>query len=472
MSTTTTRSPAHRFADSLIWYCYLLLIFSASFVNQFFSSKAWLLMTVGVYSLLSLVAFSASIGGHCNWAALRSARIPLLFFGLSLVYLCVQQFVPFPTAAHHILSSGADAPDWFNSPLVWSVVPSKTRILALSEVLMLGVMLLSLALISSRQRLVQFLYVIASVCFVHATVGIFTKFGGISLVDLKSIDGHFSAARGWFVNRNHYAAFVSLTLVGALALQFKLLLSSSVRTTKPMLLTQLLSYRVLYLLGILAAILALVLSESRSGFLAILLSLMIVVWALGSTSKRVFSRRLVIVPVLSLAVVLLLYFGGDLLQRFGLGNAFLGERTEQWSITWGAIQAEWLFGYGGNSYTEVFQMNRDNSGLREVLYDQAHNDYLHIWLEQGLIGLLLWLVFLVFGIRSAVRGSTKTPSTLVNAVVLAGTIVLVAALIQSLVGFNLHIINIRFYFFAIMALIIATPTISQRKNRANSSILV
>ena len=125
-----------------------------------------------------------------------------------------------------------------------------------------------------------------------------------------------------------------------------------------------------------------------------------------------------------------------------------------------------------SSYADIFQMSRGYNDLRDVLYDQAHNDYLHIWLEQGLVGLSLWMAFLVFSIYTAVLGLANSSSTLINAIVISGVIVVFAALLQSLVGFNLHIINIRFYFFAIIALIIAAPRVSQRKSKIGNSILV
>ena len=313
---------------------------------------------------------------------------------------------------------------------------------------------------------------ITAVCIFHAAMGIFAKLASISLVDLTQVDGHYRAARAWFVNRNHFAAFISLTLIGALSLQFKELIGANSRTTKSKFIEQVVSYRVIYLLLILVAILALILSESRSGFLAILISLISVVWMIGGTSKSIFKKRLLIIPVLLIAVASLMYLGDDLIQRFGVGNEFLGERSEQWAMTWTAIKAEWLLGYGGNTYAEVFQMNRGYFDLRDVIYDQAHNDYLHIWLEQGLVGLCLWLAFVALSIRCAMLGLAKTSSTLVYAVVIAGIVVVVAALVQALVGFNLHIVTIRFYFFAIMALIVASPTISQNKSRDGRILLV
>ncbi|NNC98791.1 MAG: hypothetical protein HKN85_01280, partial [Gammaproteobacteria bacterium] len=126
-----------------------------------------------------------------------------------------------------------------------------------------------------------------------------------------------------------------------------------------------------------------------------------------------------------------------------------------------AIQRAWLFGYGGGSYETVFQYFREYSQFRQVSFNQSHNDYLHLWLEQGLLGLLLWLAALVLAIRHAVITIRATGSTLIKAVSAAALLVLTAALLQSGVDFNLQIVNIRSLFFVIIALLYSTPTVRQ-----------
>jgi len=167
----------------------------------------------------------------------------------------------------------------------------------------------------------------------------------------------------------------------------------------------------------------------------------------------------------------MLYFGKDLLLRFST-DALLGERLSQWTLTWQAIEQAWLLGYGGNSYADVFQIFRGDQDFRQVVFNQAHNDYLHIWLEQGLVGLALWLGLLSIALRAAFRGFTNSASQLSRAVLISVAVVLIAALAQSAVDFNLQILNIRVYFFVIMSLVFSVPAIRHKKGAPGKSALV
>ncbi len=118
----------------------------------------------------------------------------------------------------------------------------------------------------------------------------------------------------------------------------------------------------------------------------------------------------------------------------------------------------------------MFQVFRGYQDFRQVLYNQAHNDYLHIWLEQGLLGLVLWLSLIVVILRSAYRSMNNTVSTLTQATMVSVLLVMFAALAQSIVDFNLQILNIRYYFFVIMSLAFSVPAISRyRRDSASES---
>ena len=160
-------------------------------------------------------------------------------------------------------SSSSIAPQWFAPAGLWSIVPEKTRWLFNSELLIFSTFVLSIALVCSRRRLKQLLTVILIVGVTHSLVGVFAKYGGLTLVDIMQLDGHFTAARGWFINRNHFAAFVSLCLVSALAWQVKSLMSAKGARPVAMVLAQVMSYRIAYLFALTVGIVAIVLSQSR-----------------------------------------------------------------------------------------------------------------------------------------------------------------------------------------------------------------
>jgi hypothetical protein len=481
--------------DTLIWYAYLMLLIAVSFVNDYYSSQTWLLLSAGIYVICGLCVFSAINGGRCNWVGLKRVKLVLLIMFAMLLLLLLQMTLPisrhsdlalhsgFALHSGLALLSGASssgitpewyAPEWFAPAGRWSIVPEKTRWLFNSELLIFSTFVLSIALVCSRRRLKQLLTVVLIVGVIHSLVGIFAKYGGLTLVDIKQLDGHFTAARGWFINRNHFAAFISLCLVSALALQVKSLMSAKRARPVAMILAQLMSYRIANLFALTVGIIAIVLSQSRAGFLAFFLSLLLVMIVFGngrSVKSLGFRRRNLILPATSIVLAVILYFGGDLLQRFS-SDTLLGERLSQWSLTWQAIEHAWLFGYGGNSYADVFQAFRGYQDFRQVVFNQAHNDYLHIWLEQGLVGLALWVGLLAIVLMTAFRGFSTSASQLSQAVLISVSVVLIAALAQSAVDFNLQILNIRVYFFVIMSLVFSVPAIRHRKRAPGTPVPV
>ena len=52
----------------------------------------------------------------------------------------------------------------------------------------------------------------------------------VLLVAREQLDGHYHAARAWFVNRNHYAAFLNLTSIASFAYLIKVHIESKRNT--------------------------------------------------------------------------------------------------------------------------------------------------------------------------------------------------------------------------------------------------
>jgi O-antigen ligase len=399
-------------------------------------------------------------------SALRSAKPLLIMLAISLFWLYLQSIVPYKGALYEWMlgqNFQIEAPQWYRPDPVWSVVPELTMDLFWSELTLFLACVLTISLVNSRQRLKQLLVVIFIVGLLHACVGIFAKYGSLLLVDREQMDGHFSAARAWFINRNHFAAFISLSLFAGLTFQLWWIIRFHGKSYLNLFVSQVLSYRIVVVLALLIGFVALSLSQSRSGFFAILVSLACVLLFYGQHSKLVGRRRVLLLPFIFVVALSMFYFGSELVVRFQVQGSFLGERVPQWQLTWDIIQQEWLLGYGANSYATVFQALRGDNEFREVLYNQAHNDYLHIWLEQGLLGLILWLSLMFLILKHAWLAFKFTSSSLVSATMIAASVVILAALLQSLVGFNLQILNIRFYFFVIIGLIYAVPKIRHKK---------
>ena len=299
----------------------------------------------------------------------------------------------------------------------------------------------------------------------HALVGLYAKFDNLILVDKQALDGHFDVARGLFINRNHYAAFISLTLLGAITYFLKGLMQEPYQR-RPLLiaLDLMLSPRVIYMAAAIVGVIALMLSESRAGLFGFVSAFFIVILLVTFLDKKVMRRRVVFIILALLMTSFYVLFGDNMMVRLSTEGFSVGERLPQWEITWAAILDAPLQGFGVGSYSTVFQVYREQSDLRQVVFDQSHNEYLQIWLEQGLIGLVLFCGLVSVVLIALAKTYRNSSSTLVSAIMISVLVVILSTLAQSMVDFNLQIMNIRCFFFVIIALMYCTTSLLKKTN--------
>ena len=207
---------------------------------------------------------------------------------------------------------------------------------------------------------------------------------------------------GTFKNPNHFGNYVAICLPIGLAIFFQAHL-------------QKVAYASLGLCGLCYA--GLLLSGSRGAWVAGLLGGMVVVGGIGVQAwwrgKPLPWYRFVIVSAMFLAITL--WFADKAVVQTPSGSVGVGERllstkniveveTERdvgvnhrywiWKITWQMIQDAPVFGQGYGTFGEKFveirghlqEMGALNVALEDVSF--AHNEYLHIWAEGGLFGLV------------------------------------------------------------------------------------
>ncbi|MEM7357717.1 MAG: O-antigen ligase family protein [Pseudomonadota bacterium] len=454
-----------KLVEETFWYGYLLSLIVLSWLTNKYESVAWMQFSALFFAFFALYVLTVLSGGRCHWRAIERARWVIAAMVLSVIWLGLQMLIPTHHQPLQAATSVLAAPTWFTPESVISITPEKTRWLLTSHIFVICLFLMSIGLLDTRLRLKQLLVVLMLIGALHAFIGINALYANIFLVDVQQLDGHFHMARGWYVNRNHFAGFLNLTLIASIAFLLKELLARRRVSFTKHLLDIVVSPRVIYLAAAALVFIAILLSQSR-GALASLVLAAAAVFAIArwyEPRARLDWKFIVLAAVIVLLIVA--NFGADLLQRLSNEFFYIGERSAQWAITWQAIQQAVWFGYGGGSYGTVFQVFREQADLRDVVYNQSHNQYLHIWLEQGILGLLLWLSVMVLTIRHALISLRKTKSTLIAAVLLSSLVVVSAALLQAGVDFNLQLINIRSYFFVAVAIIFAAPYVRQNNLR-------
>ena len=445
-----------RVAESIVWLFFLALIVAASFISGGYSEGQWLIYSVFYYGWLSFFLFYLLLKGPNKKRSLVSAKWVSALFLISLLWLALPLYMPVNHYLNELLISSKlniyPKPDWFSPSFAWSVNPERTRSLLLSELMMLCVFVTTLLLLDSRKRVKQILYLFLLVGVVHALIGVFGVFTNVLFVDAKEIDGHYSAARGLFVNRNHYAAFLIFSLFGSFGFTLRSVISDNSNKR---------FNNILVIAFLLVTLAGVFLSQSRGAAISILTGVACAVFFALIKGIKVSKRSALLASIF--LILTLSYFGQTLLYRFSTDALSLGERTLQWRVTLEAIFTNPWLGYGGGSYVTVFQIFRTDVELREVVFAQAHNHYLHLWLERGFIGLVLWLITIGLVIVQCLAKLKNVTSSLIRSVLIAGLIVMISALTQSLVDYNLQNLNIRFYFFVMLGVMYSAPYVKHKK---------
>ncbi len=258
---------------------------------------------------------------------------------------------------------------------------------------------------------------------------------------------------GPFVNRNHFAGFVELTLPTGLAL---LMLRGIRREQAPLMI-------VLTLVPISAVVLA----SSRGGIICVGLEIC------GLAAFRLIRQRAERIRVIPLVVALAA--GGILIGWMGVGHAadrFLPSHTgvplgKRLSMTRGALNiflAHPVSGAGLGTTIAVYPRYETMYDGRVV--DHVHNDYAEALAETGVLGGLCGLAFLILLFRNARRRLLAEQGHFSRALH-AGALAAVGGLLfHSFVDFNLHIFS-NALLFLLQAFVATAPALpASRASRA------
>jgi len=291
----------------------------------------------------------------------------------------------------------------------------------------------------------------------------------------------FAVPFGPFINRHHFAAYMELTL----ALPLGLLVSGAVAVER----------RLLYLFAVGIMGVALILTGSRGGILSLAAEVLFLVAIAGlvrrknkreaeenrEAQSRVRAALVRVALGFALVVALLVgavFLGGEesLGRLFGTVNADdpTSGRTQFWQGTWEVIKHHPWLGAGLGAFSLVYTRYDVLNGVARL--EQAHNDYLQILADAGIVGGVLGLIFLIALFRYGVArlDSQDKFRRGVAAGALAGCF---AVLVHSFFDFSLHMTSNALLFLVLAALATLNGRVeepdngrgSRRKRRRSSS---
>lgn len=255
------------------------------------------------------------------------------------------------------------------------------------------------------------------------------------------------AAIGTFVNRNHFAAMLAMTLPVIVGLLVHGMRPGRRPATRPARApaSEVAAQRVLLFASAVLILICLLFTRSRagiaSGLVGLVCSAMVLVRArasgAGATRSRVANR--IVAALVLVAILLALAIGiGPLVKGLGAGQLQVSAdfRVAIYAATLRAAVDFLPFGSGLSTFAQVFP--RFQAGELAGYIDYAHNDYLQAFLELGVAAPVV-VVLLLFAYAARMIALLRSPDgrsfTLLQLGAGAG---LLPMILHSLFDFSLH----------------------------------
>mgnify|MGYP004522062983 CR=1 FL=1 len=386
------------------------------------------------------------------YTSLRSVKLLSAAYGIICLTL-IAQLLPLGSLYWNggLGSGGTLLP----TPPFISTTPGDTFLMLLRWFSFGMLFYLSLQVASNAPRRLLMLQTLLAVMAGHAVLAILSYYQwGNTLLGAEKWT-YIDSITGTFVNRNSFATFMALGLTITAAMT----LHALENRRGVHLLTALATYA-LYAIFIIGALLG---SNSRMGLVvAIVGALTVMICHVAGRQKS--SLRMIIGAVfvaLLIGATAYTYQTGVWLRFLELESSGT-LRLRLYAQVWDMIQAAPFLGYGGGSFAQGFQLFHDPALNVELVWDRAHNTYLTLWSELGLVvgSLPILLVALIsfFSLRAMRRSASADPAL----TVWIGCAVVAA--LHSLVDFSFEMYATALTFTMLGALAMASAL--ERKNRA------
>lgn len=442
------------------WLFWGLLLLLAWAPLPFGSNRPWAAALLALLTSVLLIAslLSCCIGsGRLPRGYWQRLRWPLLFLLLVQAWVLLQS-LPLPRTWVELLSPRAAV---LHGPGAW--IPLTLDVAQTRFQLMLGlaytsVFALVLLLVTSRHRCTQLLWTLALSGAFQATYGALMTLSGIEYGFFVEKYTGQGLATGTFVNRNHLAGYLVLTLAAGIGLLISRLgqeAPHSLRDRLRNLLRLLLGTKFLLRLLLALMVIGLVLTRSRMGNLSFFVALTVAGAIVLFVSGRRLSGRMAVLLASLLLVDLLIvgrWFGAEeIAERIAQTTASTERRDEVAVLSFGIVQDFAITGSGAGTYYTVFP-HYSAGELQGDYFTHAHNDYVELAGDLGLPATaLLAALLLATMVRAA--GLVKQGDSRLKVGV--GFTVLMASgwvLLHSTADFNLYIPANPFTLLAVFAL--------------------
>jgi len=354
-----------------------------------------------------------------------------LFLGLAII-----QLAPLPEALRRVVQPGfADvmASGWSSLSLApWSSV----KVLA-SLVVAAGIALAAARMAATRSGLPTLLAFLAVTCGLLAVLGLAGEGAAPEKVLLIRANTGGGDVYGPFVNSNHFAVAIELSLPAALVL-----LAAALRNLpQPGAVRQRAAVQALASgVAVVVAVAAVLRSSSRGGVLFLATLVLTMVWWLRPTGGRRWPWVVGAVVLLSTAASLAWTRLPELRDSFSALLVVEGvEGNTRWDLWTGTVHSftrSPFVGSGLGSYRHVIGLDKPATGT--AVLEQAHNDWLEWVSTSGVVGVTVLVLFLAGLAASLLPGRVRRLRFELRYPLAGAVVALTATALHEMVGFGLQ----------------------------------
>lgn len=431
------------------------MVFEPSRVSSFFGRGQWGVTAIAAVVLLALsFVFGGASREHAvRLALVEIAALPLLVLGLQHVWrdktwrehrlafgilaglaaIPLIQLIPLPPGIWTALpgrdqlvlalSLAEIAPSW--APL--SLAPDLTWRAFLALLPPLAMFLAVLFVPQTIKRGLVWFYLGAATCAVCLGMLQLASGGTTYYPWATTAAGNMV---GFFANRNHLGTLLLTTLPFAATLAGSALRRKSRRDQAMLWLGALYVGLIIVALGVI---------RSRAGLILAgpaLTGAFLAAWVAAGRG-RPGPGILALAGAAGAAIIVVSAFAlGPIMARFDTTGAAEG-RYELWPTTIEAANTYLPLGSGLGSFNAVFRSVEPLERLDPTYSNQAHNEYLEIWLETGWLGIALIVVFLVWWGRRS-WACWRAPSSREHDLQRAASVAILVMLLHSVADYPLR----------------------------------
>ena len=340
-------------------------------------------------------------------------------------------------------------------PGVGSVEPNHTWAQLIKSWMVFQVFALTLLLVTNHGRVKTLAWTLLLAGTFQAVYGSLMTLTGTEMIWWEIKEGYRGVATGTFINRNHLAGYLEMSLAVGIGLMIANLNQTEAQTWREnarRTLDTLLGPKIRIRVCLALMVIGLILTRSRMGNTAFFASMMIA----GLIGLLLFrkSGRGVVMLFSSLIVIDIFlmgtFFGIDELQERLVESTVDEQRFEAARMTFEMFKDHLWTGVGFGTFFAAFPLYK--SELITLYYDHAHNDFAQFAAELGIIGLWPLVAILGMSFYWAIRVQIERKSQLMKAMGFSSTMAMIAIGLHSTTDFNLQISSNAATFMVMLAL--------------------